>query len=318
MKYSYWHKFMECCRRKLACMRLKHFVLFYISIVLVFAFINQGIFWKDSTTFAISDQMNKHVERYELLGPKIDLVKFHENAKDKMPITFERFYVKILPDVKRLEYVYSQLDTTQQELDSCKKELSRVTQLADVERKASIEAFIDRTMKGYQLRIDSLRRYMIGKDTTELIIKGKYVELARLRRDYAKKNAEVYKNILEHYGSFIPDSLAIILTNLNNEDIKLSFKYEELENSRRSVSRRIKETARAFHNNRYETVTFLDFIYYSVCVSTTVSFGDIVPNSTSARLAAIIELFFCLILLGLILEKVKMIVINQKRNINGN
>ncbi len=294
-------------------MRLKHFVLFYLGIVLAFALINFCIFWKDSTAFVISDQMNKHVERYEFLVPDIDLVKFHENAKDKMPITFEGIYGMILPDVKRLESLDTQLQTNQEELDFCKEKLGRMSKLADVERQTAIETFVDSTMKGYQQQIDSLQRHMIGRDTTELILSGKYVELARLRRDYAEQNAKVYKYILEHYGRFIPDSLATILTNLNNEEMRLTLKNEEIENTRRSVRSRIKDTVRSFHNNRYETVKFLDFVYYSICVSTTVSFGDIVPNCSSARLAAILELLLCLILVGLILEKVKMIVINQNK-----
>lgn len=305
-------KIKEWWRSLLDCMGLKHFVLCYVGIVLLFAFINQYIFWKDSTAFVISEQMNKHVERYKLLEPDIDLVRFHENAKDKMPVTFEGIYEMILPDVKKLEFINAQLQSNQEDLDSCKEKVRRVSQLADIERQAAIEAFIDSSMRGYQQKIDSLQRYMIGKDTTELILNGKYVELARLRHDFAKQNAQVYQKVLEYYSRFIPDTLATLLTSLNNEEMRLTSKCEEYEDSRKGVRNRIKDTVNAFHSNRYETVTFNDFVYYSICVSTTVSFGDIAPNSGSSRLAAILELLLCLVLVGLILEKVKMVVLNQK------
>ena len=63
--------------------KIEHFVFCYAGIVPFFAFINQCIFRKDSTVFVISEQLNKHVERYDFLEPEIDLVKFQENAKDK-------------------------------------------------------------------------------------------------------------------------------------------------------------------------------------------------------------------------------------------
>lgn len=59
-----------------------------------------------------------------------------------------------------------------------------------------------------------------------------------------------------------------------------------------------------FHENRREAVGFMDFLYYSVCVSTTVSFGDIAPNSGFTRTVAIIELLLCILLVGIVLDKI--------------
>ena len=47
-------------------------------------------------------------------------------------------------------------------------------------------------------------------------------------------------------------------------------------------------------------------------MSTTVSFGDIAPNSFGTRLMAVIEILFCILLVGLIIEKIKIIVVDQK------
>ncbi len=49
----------------------------------------------------------------------------------------------------------------------------------------------------------------------------------------------------------------------------------------------------SFHNNRHESVGLLDFFYYSICVSTTVSFGDIAPNNGWTRFLVIVELLVC-------------------------
>ena len=53
-----------------------------------------------------------------------------------------------------------------------------------------------------------------------------------------------------------------------------------------------------------ESVGFWDFLYYSICVSTTVSFGDIAPNNGWTRFLAVLEILLCMILLGILLNKI--------------
>ena len=45
---------------------------------------------------------------------------------------------------------------------------------------------------------------MLGKDSTDLILQGKFVELANLKAEYAKKNVKVLEYVIKHFGSFIP------------------------------------------------------------------------------------------------------------------
>ena len=61
-----------------------------------------------------------------------------------------------------------------------------------------------------------------------------------------------------------------------------------------------------------ESVGFLDFLYYSICVSTTVSFGDIAPNNGWTRFLAIAELLLCVLLLAVLLDGVAKKVNNGK------
>lgn len=121
----------------------------------------------------------------------------------------------------------------------------------------------------------------------------------------AKKNAEVLTYILGHYGSFVPQSLLDKLEQQSQSEIRLIHEIEKLENDRRAVSSRIRDKVSSFHRNRVESVSFLDFIYYSICVSTTVSFGDIAPNDGWSRFIAIVELLSCLFLVGVILDGLK-------------
>lgn len=301
----------SCLWDKLSKHSLFKFVLSYILITFFFAVINWGLFSCNSTSFSISSQMNKYMDRYDLLDSTINLATFHQGAKDMMPISIDDYIALIKPDFIRLDSINVLLNRNQRLLESNQLRSRKLNIVADEKRQAAILAFTDSMLYENKQPIDSLRRFMLGKDSTELIIQGKYVELAHLKYEYAKKKAEILDYIIRHFGSFIPDSLAKALAHLNQAEIQLGNKIQDLENSRRAISSRIKTSVNLFHRNRRESVSFWDFLYYSICVSTTVSFGDIAPNDGWTRLTAILELLSCLILVGVIIDK-----INKKINRN--
>jgi hypothetical protein len=145
---------------------------------------------------------------------------------------------------------------------------------------------------------------LAGEDSTEMIIKGKYVELANLEYQFAKRNAEVQSMISQYMGNFIPESLSHQIRRCNEDYIRLTMEIQELESVRRKTSSNIRHFVTEFHENRLESVGWLDFLYYSICVSTTVSFGDIAPNNGVIRFLAIFEILICLVLVGAIVDRI--------------
>lgn len=281
----------------------------YIIIVFVSAVINWATFVCNSTSYAISSQMNKYVERYDMVDTTINLASFHKGVKDKMPVAIDDYVMLIGPEFNRLDSVNVLLKRYYHLSDKNQSNLKNLYKLADKEREQAIQAFSDSMLNEIQQQIDSLKRYMMGKDSTDLILQGKFVELARLKSDYAKQNVKVVEFVMKHFGSFIPDSLSKELDSLDKTGLNLANKIQNLEAKRRDVSSIIKTSVNKFHKNRCESVSFWDFVYYSICVSTTVSFGDIAPNNGWTRLVAILELLACLMLVGVIIDK-----INKKLN----
>lgn len=301
----------ECCNRlkqRLCRFRKEYFLAYiigsYIFIVLIFATVNWVLFMRNSTSFLISDQLNKHVERYEFIMPDIDLTAYHQNAKDMMPITISEFSDILKPDFERLQATNDSLREKKGEFERCKEEWDSLYIIASEKRSDSIKVFREKLLSLWQHSIDSLKSLMQGQDTIEMILAGKYVELANLQYEYAKRNAEVQQIINGNYGFFIPDSLAHKLSDYNESYIWLSMEVQGLEMTRRNVTSQIRDLAVAFHKNRMESVSWRDFLYYSICVSTTVSFGDIAPNNSTTRFVAILELLICLVLVGAIVDRI--------------
>lgn len=276
----------------------------YIVIVVLAALVNWVMFLHDTTSFVISEQLNKHVERYEFLDTEIDLAAYHSNVKNAMPISLDKFCLLVKPDFDSLNHINKALKQKQKDYERCLVIWDSLSNIAKPIISDSIKAYKDSLLQGCQERIDSLKEYMHNHDSTKMVLEGKYVELAELEYDLAKKNAEVRKYLDRNYHFFIPDSLRHAIREQNEASINIPMEIQNYEQQRRDVSRHIKNEVSKFHENRRESVGLVDFLYYSVCVSTTVSFGDIAPNSGLTRIVAIMELLLCILLVGIVLDKI--------------
>lgn len=287
----------------------KHRVLtmisIYIVVVLFFSVVNWLLFLRNSTSFLISEQLNKHLERYDFLETTIDLAQYHRDAKDEMPITINEFAEMIKPEFDNLEAINDSLEEKTRKYKRDSLILDSLNAIAIENRKEAIKTLKDNSLAKIQRSIDSLSAFMTGKDSTEMIIQGKLVELANFQYEYAKKNAQVQSYINTYYGSLIPESLSFQISYHYGNYVRVILEIVDLEDARRSVISKIRDSNMEFHNNRMESVGFIDFIYYSICVSTTVSFGDIAPNDGKTRFVAVLELLICIILLAKILDGIK-------------
>lgn len=284
--------------------RLLAFILLYAVFVFAFATVDWLIFKYNTTSFFISEQLNKYVDRYEFLDPEIDLAAYHRNAKDKLPITIDGFTTLVKPSFNELQATNDSLLFKQNLLSDCKERLDSLSKIASAMREDSIERFREHLLSGIQEKIDSLNRFLEGRDSTIMIIEGKYVEMAQLQYEYAKKNAEVQSMICQNIGNFIPDSISQQIRWCNENYMRLTMDMSTLELARRDFSSKIRDLTIVFHKNRQNAVSYMDFVYYSICVSTTVSFGDIAPNDGLTRTIAIIELLLCIILVGSIVDRI--------------
>ena len=292
---------------------LRRAIIGYIIVVVSFALANDIIFIRETTSFLISEQLNKHLVRYNYDYQYIDIKKYHQDIKDGMPISIDCFKEMMQPYIDKLKCIQDSIEKKNERLHICESINDSLQVILENVRSDSIYYYKHIMMSDYQGRIDSLEKQLSGRDTTEMIIQGKYVELANMKYQYAVKNYDVQSYIVSHYGSFIPDSLLNLFNKSYSYNLELSNDIYQLEKEMREVSKTISDYSRAFHDNRIETVKFWDFLYYSICVSTTVSFGDIVPNSGLTRLLAVLELLLCLVIVGSIVNTI----INRENDKKG-
>lgn len=282
---------------------MKKYFIAYGLIVVISALVYWFIFSCNTTSFVISEQLNKRVDRYDFLDT-LDLAKFRDNSKDEVLLTINNFYLFIKPSFDTLDFINNMLKFNHKAIEKCELKQDSIYQIIEKTRSGAIEEYKDKSLNAMQNRIDSLKCEMQGKDTTELVLSGEYLKLAMMELEYAERNKEVQDNIIKHYGSFVPVDLSEEYQQMYNYMIKLMIDRQNLERNRINVSADIKEKVRLFHENRRETVGLFDFLYYSVCVSTTTSFGDIVPNNTLTRTISLLELLACVFWVGMMINKI--------------
>lgn len=274
----------------------------YCFTVVFFALVYWGIFHRNPTSFLISDQLNKRVGRYDMLSTDFDLAGYHRSALDIMPLTVEGLSSMIDPALNELGLINDSLLLFQERLDYCDNYYDSITKVLNKGREEAIETYLTGILDSYVNRIDSLQQLMMGKDSTVLIVSGKVEELARLEIEKATKERDALSYIIEHYQAFIPANQTEPFWHYTNERITLLLSVQRLELERQEQVTKIRGIVNRFHNNRISSAGFLEFLYYSICVSTTVSFGDIAPNNGLTRFLAIMELLLCMVIVGFILD----------------
>lgn len=281
---------------------IKRFVIGYIIVVVVSAFANWITFNRNSTSYLISDQLNKSIKRYDFLTDSLNREEYHLNAKDEMPITISEFSEMINPEFAKSDSIKAILALKQDTLGKYLHGLDSLGKIAIKVRSATIQHFKDSMMQYQQARLDSINELIAANDSIRMIRMGKYIERAHYEIEYADRMQQVSKYVLDHYGSFIPEEMSSQIGNFNLGVIRLECEVDNLKIQERFLSHGIRDLISSFHNNRHESVGLLDFFYYSICVSTTVSFGDIAPNNGWTRFLAIVELLVCVFLLAILLD----------------
>lgn len=282
---------------------IKRLAFWYIIIVVSFAFVNRICFFRNSTSFLISEQLNKSVKRYDFLIDSLDGEEYHSRARDKMPITISEFSEIVNPKFAKRDSIKAILSLKQDTLSSYLHGLDSLNKISVEVRAVMIEHYKDSMLREQKQRLDSINKIITANDSLQMIRMGKYVERAYYEIEYASKMQMVCSNVLKNYGRFLPVDMHNQIGYHNAEVIRLEAEVTGLEIEERFLTRGIRDLINSFHNNRIESVGFREFLYYSICVSTTVSFGDIAPNDGLTRFLAVLEILLCVLLLGVFLNK---------------
>lgn len=130
------------------------------------------------------------------------------------------------------------------------------------------------------------------------------VVLAHARYREAVKMAEVGEYVLRNLVSF-SDSAATSEAGRVDEQLRTNAtRQNELSARLSNIRKRAHDNLDSWYSARRDRLLWIDFLYFSVGVSTTTTFGDIIPNSRKARIFVLSQLVLSVFLVGYLVSLV--------------
>lgn len=124
------------------------------------------------------------------------------------------------------------------------------------------------------------------------------VELADARLREATKAAEVGSYVLENIGTFADAGTSDALEKIDENLQKIALERNRLALDLGALQEKANQIAASWRKNRTDRLSWIDFIYFSVGVSSSTTFGDIIPNNRFVRIMALIQLLASIFMLG--------------------
>jgi len=148
------------------------------------------------------------------------------------------------------------------------------------------------------------------RNSDKLYISQIEVQKAMLRVEETKINVEISKMKLKISESFIKNITAYADSEKLQKVHDLDNKFMKILNAQSDNRGAYFKNREAIHyllhswqNQRSSQLSYWDFLYFSFCVSTTTSFGDVIPNDKISRIFVSIQIFMELFILGVLIDR---------------
>lgn len=160
------------------------------------------------------------------------------------------------------------------------------SQAADVEAAAGVAAAL---MKAAE---DS------GSPVAALAAANANVKLASAEYALAVRQAEAADYVIHHLRELSDPSTTAQLNASNAKLSEIHQKQLQLTSHLSNIRSRAFSKLDEWYSKRTHRLEWIDFLYFSTGVSTTTTFGDIVPNSRPVRVIVLLQLIFSVLMVG--------------------
>jgi len=130
------------------------------------------------------------------------------------------------------------------------------------------------------------------------------LELAKLELDISKKETNSLEYITENFDFFIDQNLSKDITKTDSLYSLLEFKeLPKLQSKKEKIDFSIENMRSELLNKSMDRITLIDFLLFSASNSTTITFGEMTPNSLTMKILLLIQGFICLFIVAIFGDK---------------
>ena len=281
--------------------------LAYLASVFVFSVLYLGYWSYKPDSFIVNQDLNiqpfQEIEQF-LWGDEDKYKIGSYNSLSQLKHSYDNEYKKIIDVLSKLE----ELDKQKAELSAKLEQVSRKmsdeidTNFAAYE-KSTLEPFL-LTEREIGVKVANLEASIPKEIKTQADVE-KIKTLGAAKVELAGAKVKTAHQALENSNKVLDNSLSFTsresIEELNRIYTLESEHYEEwhrLENARGDLRVKAINSIREHQSLIRDKVNWFDFWFYSVGISTTTTFGDLVPNNRIVKGLVSLQLLVCIFLLG--------------------
>lgn len=292
-------------------MRVKALIFAYFLVVLVCAFA-YWLCWSGSPdVFIVHEEMN--------LTPIIDLrfLQSLDYPTGELPATeIEPESLDVLNDISRQKYseclkLASQVLSLEKQVKIEEAEYDEAQRRFAEALEEKYDAYFEESMRGLYETRDVLTSRVSElqilaedtKDPYELLyinseISDVLIELSSVNLSIANEEYELAREHLEERGKFLDPVLKSELEKAYNSYHETRLQLDDMRDRYFQMRGEIYNAWVTMYGKRVRRLGFIDFLYFSLSVSVSQSFGDILPNHTVTRVLVILQLLCDILIVG--------------------
>jgi hypothetical protein len=301
------------------------FAIIYLSTVFIFACIYWVVWYFSSDFFIISEDFNLFpIYEMKTLYTDGKIEESFENVSSGLNDLYEK--------VKERKRLYIILAREKAKLDS----LSRVTKLEadssfeqlDQAISSNFGKYFEQETRPYVLKkaaieekkakitsdIEKGKNTLSSIDLSQLEVERSELELELAKLEYAKstKEYELYGEVLRNRLKFQDANKLHKFRHAQSLQKEAEKQYRNAKESLDSLQVSALYSWSEMHSERVKRLGILDFFYFSIGISTTATFGDIIPNHRTVRLLVALQLVLSVLIVGILITVIGDTIIKSK------
>jgi hypothetical protein len=216
--------------------------------------------------------------------------------------------VPLLANAKRLreEQVSVGID-----IDRLEKDLGEITKVLEANRAKRIEEFRKREIEPLERERAQIKELITTLQAgpsppphpvpfpPRVVVADRRAELEQHKLRMAQKSVEIADRVVREYASFARTEDLQKWKRLEERVRSAKDRVSVLDKERVDLREQAAKLEAKWKGDRVGRLGFLDFVYFSLGVSTTTTFGDIIPNHTVTRTLVTIQLLISVVTMGL-------------------
>lgn len=278
----------------------------YIITTVVFSIIYLISFKVNPDSFILNKQLN--------LTPINDVYQYLWQDKKT---NSEKFNIKSLVNLQiELTKTISELDIVENKFQHIQNEKKELELKIDIILKKKSDIMWN-NVKKYKIKQKELPIYKLknkliddlkilekiskGKDSNayyKIEIANKKLELAKTRVKISVNDYKTASYIVDNLNTFNDKEVLKEYYNLDGLRSKISKKQTTYSDKISKIRNRLHTYLEEWSKERSNALQWLDFIYYSIGIATTTTFGDITANNSSIRAIVSFQLLLSIFILG--------------------